>query len=77
MRISSQVFKVDVVPLVVVFWIFKPWNAGFDISGQYVASIFRVNQFEWRFGYILSKSRNKQTLHDAETQKTDISVHMV
>ena len=46
---SSEVFKVDVVPLVVVFWIFTPWNAGFDVSGQHVASIFRMNQFQWRF----------------------------
>ena len=59
MHISSKVFKVDVVPLVVAFWIFTPWNAGFDVSGQHVASIFMVNQFQWRFRYVLSKSRNK------------------
>lgn len=28
---------------------------------DHVASIFRVNQFQWRFRYVLSKSRNKQT----------------
>lgn len=77
MHISSQVFKVDVVPVVVVFWTFTPWNAGFDVSGQYVASICRVSQFQWGFRYVLSKSRNKQTLHDAEMQKTVICVHKV
>lgn len=67
----------DVVPLVVVFWTFAPWNAGFDVSGQYVAFIFRVSQFQWGFRYVLSKSRNKQTLHDAVTQKAAMCVHKV
>jgi len=59
------------------FGFFTPWNAGFEVSGQHVASIFMVNQFQWRFRYVLSKSRNKHTLYDAETQKTAISVHKV
>jgi hypothetical protein len=69
MHINSQVFTVDVVPVVVVFGIFTLWNAVLDVSRQH--------QFHWIFRYVLSKSRNKQTLHDAEPQKTAIGVHMV
>jgi hypothetical protein len=64
--ISSQVLKVDVVPVVVMFWTFTPSNVGVEVSEQYVASICMVNQFQGRFRYVLLKRRSKQTLYDAE-----------
>ena len=63
--------------MVVVFWMFTPCSVVFDVSEQHAASIFRVNQFHWRYTFLRNVETNKRTLHDAETQKTALSFHMV
>jgi hypothetical protein len=61
MCISSQVFKVDVVQMIVVFWIFTPWRVGLFRIFRGACLIHREVESVWMQVEVRSFETSEQT----------------